>query len=228
MTDPKGILYDFVLFGSDGTENNIFLRKFSRIIGENQNFFHKEQFTETKYIFELDGPNHSAHEYLDAQKYSSFVHITENRSLEVYFEPNLYKNYVKLDSSHEKTENFTTSTHEMTIKLDSQTFLVKFIENSVEISLTTSDAAHSPSIKMSNEGFEINPGSGNMDSDNIIIGGGAGPQYLVTKSFIDSIFKNHIHPTAGPGAPTLPPIEISVPQVADSAANTYTMQIKGE
>jgi hypothetical protein len=116
----------------------------------------------------------------------------------------------------------------MTIKLDSQTFLVKFIENSVEISLTTSDAAHSPSIKMSNAGFEINPGEGNMDSGNIKIGGGAGLQELATKSFIDLIFKNHIHPTAGPGAPTLPPIDIPVPQVADSAANTYTMQIKGE
>lgn len=228
MTNPKGILYDFVLFGDDGVENNIFLRKFSRMIAENQNFFHKEQFTETKYIFELDGPNHSAHEYLDAQKYTSFVHITENRALELNFEQNLYKNYVKLDSTHEKTENFTTSTHEMTIKLDSQTFLVKFIENSVEISLTTSDTAHSPSIKMSNAGFEINPGSGNMDSGNIKIGGGAGLQELATKAFIETIFKNHIHPTTSPGAPTLIPIPITIPNTPDSPLNTYTEQIRGE
>ena len=228
IPNPTGISYKFVLFGKTETEDNIFLKQYERLQSGQANYVRKEHFTENEYSSIVEAPNRSTSVVLDAQKYETIVHITENIELRQQIETDLYKNYVKLDGQHERTEEFVSASYNMTILLGSQTYNIKFEENSVVISLDTGDIAHSPSITMGNEGFKIDPGEGNVDAGNIIIGGGAGPQPLATLSFITSIFANHIHPTAGPGAPTLPPIPVVVPNSPDSPLNTYTEQIKGE
>jgi len=228
IASPTGMRRDFVNFFDDNGEKGLYFEKFSKIAAGIEEIFQKEIFTDQKYEFEQKMPTRRAYRLFNAQKYEKTVHLDPELDLEEKIEANLFKNYVKLDNSTEKTEEFNSQLHKMEIKLGGNTFLVNFDSSGVKISLDTGSVPNNPYIKMSNAGFEFNPGQGNQDSDNIVIGGDAGPQYLVTKSFIDLIFTNHIHPTAGPGAPTLPPTPITVPQVIDSPANTYTMQIKGE
>lgn len=230
IVNPTGILYDFVLFGEDGTENNVFFKKFSKIEANVEKFFHKEHFTENFYEFEVNAPQRSVQVHFDAQKYTSFVHITENRALELNFEQNLYKNYVKIDNSTEKTENFTAQEHKMDIRLGNTHYIVNFTSSGVKITLDTGDVTTSSFIEMTPGKIQVAPAGsdGHTQGESIILGEGTGPQALVTKAFLDMVFKNHIHPTAGPGAPTLPPIDIPIPQVANSVGNTYTYKIQGE
>lgn len=57
----------------------------------------------------------------------------------------------------------------------------------------------------------------------LYLGGKDKGQQLVTKSFVEQIYLNHIHGTAAPGAPTTPPLMppiIAIPM--DSATSPYT------
>ena len=65
------------------------------------------------------------------------------------------------------------------------------------------------------------------DAAKIKLGGTGNEQQLVTKSFLDMVFANHMHPTASPGPPS-PPIPIPSPVVADGPTNIYTFTTIGE
>jgi hypothetical protein len=87
----------------------------------------------------------------------------------------------------------------------------------ISIKLNTGDTK-ATKIQMTKEGkINIDPGT-SKSPDAIMIGGSSIEQALVTKSWIDMMFNNHIHPTTGPGAPTLPPVPI--PIVAMSSPTT--------
>jgi hypothetical protein len=61
------------------------------------------------------------------------------------------------------------------------------------------------------------------DGANLYLGGKDKAQQLVTKKWLDLVFKNHMHPTAGTGPPS-PPIPADSPVASDSLTNitTYT------
>lgn len=207
ITTPTGNSYDFIFSGDNGTEKNIFLRKFSKIEAGIEKIFHKEQFTELKYEKQIKNdnmPNHSAYYYLDAQEMIKYVHIGTQLSLETNFEQNLFKNYVKLDNSHTKTEEMTNSKHETTVKLGNQTFLLSFTENCIILKLD---------------------GPGPVENS-IFIGGNDFAHKLVTKEWVDLVFKTHLHPTAGTGPPSPPiaPDPISVPSSVSHL--TYITEIE--
>lgn len=61
----------------------------------------------------------------------------------------------------------------------------------------------------------------------LYLGGETNAQQLVTKSWLDMIFANHVHPTAAPGPPS-PPVPIPLPVVADAATNPYTFTTLAE
>jgi len=62
----------------------------------------------------------------------------------------------------------------------------------------------------------------------LYLGGKEKGQQLVTKSWVDLVFANHMHPTAGLGPPS-PPIPLPPPPVvADSKTNAFTFTTLGE
>lgn len=67
------------------------------------------------------------------------------------------------------------------------------------------------------------------DGANILLGGQGKEQQLVTKSWVDLVFKNHIHPTTSPGAPTLVPTpDLTLPSQADNVTGHFTYTTKAE
>jgi len=200
IATPTGMKYDSVKFFQDSGVNGLYFKKFSKITEGNEEIFQKELLTNEKLEFEFVAPERSAYRVLDAQKYTNFVHITENRALETHFEPNLYKNYVKLDGTTEKTEEFDSTQHKTTVKIGSQTFLIEFKEDSIIISLD---------------------GPGPIE-DSILIGGNDFAHKLVTKEWVQTVFDLHMHPSASPGPPTPP---ITMPLISAPAQPSHLTYI---
>jgi len=231
MPNPTGLEYDFIVFGEDNTEKNIFLKKFSRITTGIQKFFYKEHFTENFYKFEVvkgeEGrpPTHRVYKYLDAQEYNNIVQLTENTELMSHISTDLYKNYVKIDPQHTKTEELTTNAYNLTVNIGPQVYNVEFKEDSVNISLGTDTVT--PYIKLTKDGAQINSDETPQDGK-VIIGTLSASAKLATENWVLQVFKNHIHPTAGPGAPTLLPFPLEIPVIPGSALNPITYKTKGE
>jgi hypothetical protein len=90
--------------------------------------------------------------------------------------------------------------------------------------------------------FDIGPGKctitidsqGNVkfkttDGANIFLGGQGKEQQLVTKSWVDQVYKTHIHPTTSPGSPTLVPTpDLTRPSSSDNPAGHFTFTTKAE
>ena len=109
---------------------------------------------------------------------------------------------------------------------------------SVKISLADTTApSTSPYIELTTAGIILHPGSGGA-AGSVYLGGTSTGQRLVTEGWVTSIFKNHMHLTTSPGAPTSPPsaepatsglmgtFETMV--ALGNPANIYTNQTKGE
>ena len=65
------------------------------------------------------------------------------------------------------------------------------------------------------------------DAAKLYLGGKDKAQQLVTKKWLDLIFKSHMHPTAGTGPPS-PPTVIDVPATGDSVTNVTTFTTLAE
>lgn len=66
------------------------------------------------------------------------------------------------------------------------------------------------------------------DAAKMYLGGKDKSQQLVTKSWVDLVFANHMHPSAAPGPPSIP-IPIPAPPVAaDSPTNLFTFSTQAE
>jgi hypothetical protein len=67
------------------------------------------------------------------------------------------------------------------------------------------------------------------DGANIKLGGQDKEQALVTESWVTQVFKNHIHPTSSPGAPTLIPTpDLTLPTSSDNPKGHFTYTTKAE
>lgn len=223
IATPTGLKYDFVVFGEDSVENNIFLRKFSKIADNNEKFFHKEHFTETKYYFEvakINSPKWSAMQQLDAQKYLNFVHIGDNLTLENELKSDFYKNYTKLDGSTEKTENFSSQEYKMDVRLGEKHFIVTFLSSGTVLIEMKGEASKSPSVTLNTQGIIINPGSSTENT--IYLGGASFGHKLVTQEWITQVFDKHMHPTAAQGPPSMP---ITMPVISAPAQNSHVTYI---
>jgi hypothetical protein len=67
------------------------------------------------------------------------------------------------------------------------------------------------------------------DGANINLGGQGKEQALVTESWVTQVFKMHVHPTASPGAPTLPPNpDTTLSASSDNVAGHFTYTTKAE
>jgi hypothetical protein len=63
----------------------------------------------------------------------------------------------------------------------------------------------------------------------VYIGGKTNSQQLVTKSWVMQAFKSHVHPTTGPGAPTLAPMpDLTLDSSVDNANGHFTFTTKAE
>lgn len=63
----------------------------------------------------------------------------------------------------------------------------------------------------------------------IKLGGTGKEQALVTEAWVTQVFKNHIHPTTGPGAPTLPPNpDLTLPASKDNKMGHFTFTTQAE
>lgn len=65
------------------------------------------------------------------------------------------------------------------------------------------------------------------DAAKLYLGGKDKAQQLVTKHWLDQVFKNHMHPTAGTGPPS-PPTPIDIPVSADGKTNFTTFTTMAE
>ena len=122
------------------------------------------------------------------------------------------------------------------------TYDITYGTGSVKISLADTTApTTSPYVELTTAGIVLHPGTtGAVGS--VYLGGSepASGQQLVTKSYIDLLFKNHMHLTTSPGAPTSPPtaepatagLIASLEGLAEAGlanpAKIYTYQTKGE
>jgi hypothetical protein len=67
------------------------------------------------------------------------------------------------------------------------------------------------------------------DGVNIKLGGKGKEQYLVTKNWVDQVFKTHMHLNGNQGAPTgLLVIDNTIPSTVDSASGHFTFTTKAE
>lgn len=225
---PTGISYDFVLSGENSTENNIFMKKYVKMAGVENSHEYLEQFLENAYKFELTAPSRSIKNIFDIEKYESVLKINENLEINSILQQNLYKNYVKISENMHRTEKLAQNSYEMLVHLENTDYNVKFTPNSVEIQLKTQNETKSPKIVMSEGSVVITPGE-TAEQGSISIGESGGLQQLVTKAWVTTMFANHIHPTAGVGAPTLTPMPLpEIPEIINSEGNIYTYKIKGE
>jgi len=97
--------------------------------------------------------------------------------------------------------------------------------NGDSINISIKDAADTGSVELTTSGITINAGTN--PTNKIKLGGSGGEQQLVTKSWVTNIFKNHMHPTAATGPPSIP-IPIPAIVIPDSSSSPFTNQTEAE
>lgn len=127
------------------------------------------------------------------------------------------------DMENEEYITFAKDKAAIKVTTKKNTYLLQMNAGAINISIE--DSADSGSIALTTSGITINAGT---NPTNLIkIGGSGSEQELVTKSWVTNIFKNHMHPTAATGPPSMP-IPIPAIGIPDSSASPFTKQTKAE
>lgn len=137
----------------------------------------------------------------------------EKRKLEISYDLDQF--LVKNSQNSINLQEIYTKKDEFSLKIadSSKTYSIFIKNGKIRLDIDTQDTSKDVYIEISDDG-------------KIYIGGKNGyGQELVTKAWIENYFNTHTHPTTNPGAPTLPPIAISV-NSTDSAVSPLTYKTK--
>lgn len=225
IATPTGFKKDAVLFFENSGELGLYSEKYVRLVNGEEKVFEEKVLTDQSYRFIQNINSIQRNLFFDLQKFENVVKFSENFLVSEILKNNLYENVLILDGTTTSKETLTAQEYKVEVTLGNKVFKIIF-NSSGEIKIELSNEQNSPSITLNGDGIFITPGS---LGEKIFLGEGEGLQSLVTKQWVETIFKNHIHPTTGIGTPTAPPIPLpEIPVIINSPANIFTYKIKGE
>ncbi len=186
-----------------------------------------QQYTESFGIFET--PDNST---LDKTVWRKHIHGYETTltgragisMTEVMGADNMYKQTI------EETDGIYDKTFTHTVKNDSVTLQIVvggLVEKKYKIKLGTESIKISVDKGAPSDYIDPITSIELTDAGEILLGGSGQEQQLVTKSWVDLMFANHMHPTAAPGPPS-PPIPLPVVELPDNPVGVFTQQTKAE
>lgn len=225
ISTPTGFKKDAVLFFENNGELGLYSEKCVRLVNGEEKVFEEKVLTDQSYRFIQNINSIQRNLFFDLQKFENVVKFSENFLMSEILKNNLYENVLILDGTTNSKETLTAQEYKEEVTLGNKVFKIIF-NSSGEIKIELSNEQNSPSITLNGDGIFITPGS---LGEKIFLGEGEGLQSLVTKQWVETIFKNHIHPTTGIGTPTAPPIPLpEIPVIINSPVNIFTYKIKGE